>query len=167
MPIYDTVCHECEALWDDVVCSMLKRAELGGIPCPHCERPCDVSWHNQQAPGVLATSTPFTVDGLKGEFTSYREVERQAAAKGMRIMEGDEKDAVRDSNRQASAEYAKEIGFSSKGAFVEARKTRGGEMVHKARQKYVEQQRHRYGAGYDLGAKDKKWGSSGLRQESS
>lgn len=167
MPRYDTVCQPCKALWDDVTCTLRTRTRLGGIPCPHCGAPCKVSWHNQQAPGVLATSTPFRVPGLKGEFTSYREVEKLALAQGQRILEGDEKKAIQQSNKEASAEYAEELGFSCKEAFVEARKNNGTEMVDNARQKYVEQQRRRHGAGYNLGAKDDKWGSSGLRQTAS
>ena len=116
---------------------------------------------------MLATSTPFKVPGLKGEFTSHREVEKQALAQGQRILEGDEKAAIKESNKEASAEYAADLGYSSKEAFVEDRKNNGEEMVDNARQKYVEQQRRKHGAGYNLGAKDDKWGGSGLRQAAS
>lgn len=167
MPRYDIVCHPCEALWDDVTCTLRRRRERKGIPCPRCAAPCAVSWHNQQAPGVLGSSTPFQVPGLRGDFTSFREVEKQALAQGQRVLEGDEKGAIRESNKEASAEYAAELGYSCKEAFVEDRKNNGERMVDNARQKYVEQQRRRYGAGYDLAAKDSKWGSSGLRQASS
>lgn len=167
MPRYDTVCHDCEACWDDVFVSLSKREELGGIPCPECGKACPVSWHNKRAPGVLATSSSITVPGLKGEFSSYREVEKAADKLGKRIMEGDEKEAVRESNREASAAYARELGYGSKEEYGEARRKEGTTMVHQAREKYVEQQRQRYGAGYNLSTTDKKWGSAGLRQTKS
>lgn len=164
MPIYDTVCHDCEACWDDVVCSMRKRSELGGVPCPKCGEPCPNSYHNQTAPVVHAVSSGIKVPGL-GEFSSYREVEKAADAKGLRIMEGDEKDAVRESNCEASAEYAKQLGVGSKEEYAEARKKEGKAMVHRARDKYVAQQRKKYGSDYNLSTTDKKWGSAGLRQK--
>lgn len=164
MPTHDIVCYECEALWDDVVCSFKKRAELGGIPCPHCKRPCDVSWHNNQSPSVLVSGVPFQVAGIVGEFSSYHELEKAADSQGKRIMESDEKAAVQDANRQASADYAKALGYSSKETYGEARKTAGETMVHRARQKYVERQRQRYGEGYDLSTKSRKWRPAGLNQ---
>jgi len=144
-----------------------RREELGGIPCPECEEPCPVSWHNRRAPGVLAASSGLQVQGLPGTYSSYREVEKAADKLGKRILEGDEKDAVRESNREASAAYAKQLGVGSKEEYGEARKKGGSDMVRTARQKYVEKQRRKYGEGYSLSATDKKWGSAGLKQKQS
>lgn len=165
MPRYDIACDDCEACWDDVFCTIRKRDELGGIPCPECKQPCKVSWHNRTSPNVLCAGSRIKVEGLNGEFSTYREVEKAADAKGLRILESDEKQVVRESSKEASAAYAKELGFDSKQAYAEARKKNGEEMVMGAREKYIARKNKKYNGELKMSTDDKKFGSAGLRQK--
>lgn len=165
MPRYDIACDDCEACWDDVFCTISKRDELGGIPCPECKQPCKVSWHNRRSPNVLCSGSSIKVEGLRGELSTYREVEKAADAKGLRILESDEKQIVRDSSKEASAAYAKELGYESKQAYADARKKNGHQMVMDAREKYLSRQNKKYNGELKMSADDKKFGSTGLRQD--
>jgi DNA-directed RNA polymerase subunit RPC12/RpoP len=144
MPIYDVDCHSCKRSFDDVFSSIKEFEANGGVACPHCAEITDRSrsWKHVAIPKEMS---PFAVEGVDGQFTHWKDAEKAATAAGVRIMSKDEKDTQLDHARGVAQRYAETLGFRGKQDYIHQRKTRGGEMVDEAREKYVARQVAKHG----------------------
>ena len=177
MPLYDIECPEC-GIGTRLV--SLGARKLAG--CGRDQAPCRcgaVARIIPCAPAVHVFGSQVAVKGLKGEFSSFREVEKAAAAQGMRIETEEEKedraemiimpesrDRQEDTARE-SVEYAESMGFGSKKEYLEARKSRGAQMVADARAKYLERQEDKYGSDHveGIGGVDSNKWRAGLNSD--
>lgn len=165
MPLYDIECPEC-GIGTRLV--SLGARKLAG--CGRDQAPCRcgaVARIIPCAPAVHVFGSQVAVKGLKGEFSSFREVEKAAAAQGMRIETEEEKEDRQEDTARESVEYAESMGFGSKKEYLEARKSRGAQMVADARAKYLERQEDKYGSDHveGIGGVDSNKWRAGLNSD--
>ena len=140
------------------------------VECFECDRVVPIgTLKASQLARVTGFGAPRTVPGLSGEFHSFGEIERAAAAVGGYVESDEEKKARRLEAKKASVEYAESIGYGSRQEYLEARKARGTQMVAEAREKMIERKREKYGSAFvqeEIGGVDSyKW-RTGLQSDS-